>query len=116
MSVYHTRKVRNLAALLLTLLGISHVAQLWLQETDGATLFTALLGMVYLVLALGLSGQSRFALWATSVTAITDIAANGLLMSPDPQDPLVMWHFAIDGIVAALCIYILYNTRFTDMD
>jgi hypothetical protein len=72
--------------------------------------------MLYLLLALGLSGQSRFALWATSVTAIADAAAIGVFSSPTAQHPLVMWHCAIDGIVAILCLYILYRTRLADMD
>lgn len=116
MSVYHTRKVRNLAALLFMLSGISHVAQLWFRETDATALFTALLGMLYLLLALGLSGQSRFALWATSASAIAGAAAGRKLLSPTALDPLVIWHFAIDGIVAALCLYVLYRTRHADMD
>ena len=116
MTVYRTRKVRNLAALLFMLSGLSHVAQLWFRDTDGAALLTALLGMLYLLLALGLSGQSRFALWATSVTAIPGAAAGTLLLSPDPFDPLVVWHYAVDGTVAALCLYILYRTRFAEMD
>jgi hypothetical protein len=112
---HHARNVRNLAAFLLMLSGISHVAQLWFRETDATALFTALVGMVYLVLALGLSGQSRFALWATGVTLVTD-GVNSVLWSPKAANPLIMWHIAIDGIVAVLCVYILYRTRFADMD
>ena len=43
MSVYPTRKARNIAAFLTLLSGFSHVAQLWFRETDGTALLTAAL-------------------------------------------------------------------------
>ena len=41
-------RLRNLAAILITLSGIVHIAALWLRELNGAALADALLGAVYL--------------------------------------------------------------------
>ena len=115
MQVYHTRKIRNLAAFLLMISGISHVAQLWLRDTDGDVLLTALLGMLFLLLALGLSGQSRFALWASGEVAMAH-AGSELAPGIDLYDALTLWHLSADIVVATLCLYILYRTRFAEMD
>ncbi|MDJ0878788.1 MAG: hypothetical protein QNI86_09265 [Halieaceae bacterium] len=116
MAVYATRKIRNTAALLMMLSGISHVAQLWYRETNAATLLTALAGMYYLLLALGLSGQSRFTLWISTIS----VSAGGVMrtgqLGTAAPDPALAWHLAMDLSVAALCLYILYRTRFADMD
>jgi hypothetical protein len=116
MSVYPTRKARNIAAFLTLLSGFSHVAQLWFRETDGTALLTAAAGMIYLLLGLGLSGQSRFALWATTVTAAAGASAGRSLLSAGTSELLLRWHLLADLMVAMLCVYILYTTRDVDMD
>ena len=116
MSVYRTRRVRNLAAVLMLLSGVTHISQLWYRETDGVALFTAMTGMVYLLLGLGLSGQSRFALLASSFAVIANGVANGTTLSTSAIDPLLWWHVCIDATVAVLCLYILYATRSDVMD
>jgi hypothetical protein len=116
MSVHGTRSIRNIAALLVSLSGVTHVAQLWFRDIDEGSLLTALIGMVYLLLGLGLSGQSRFTLWAC---AITTLAAAGLgltLLTPSEPDALLVWHITADVIAGPLCLYILYRTRYADMD
>ncbi len=116
MSVYGTRKIRNLAAVLTLLSGCTHIAQLWFRETDGPVLLTALVGAVYLLLGLGLSGQSRFALWASAV-AVCASAAGRIGLQTDPAaDWLTIWHLMADTVIAALCLTILYRTRYADMD
>ena len=116
MSVYRPRKARYLAACLTFLSGFSHVAQLWFRETDGTALLTAAVGMIYLLLGLGLSGQSRFALWATAVAAGTGASAGSRLLSEGTSELLILWHKFADVIIALLCVYILYTTRDVDMD
>ncbi len=116
MAVYATRKIRNTAALLMMFNGVSHVAQLWLRETSAATLLTALGGMYYLLLALGLSGQSRFTLWISAVSVIAGAALRSGQLDPGTPDATLAWHLSLDITVAALCLYILYRTRFADMD
>ncbi|MEH6583211.1 MAG: hypothetical protein V7754_14815 [Halioglobus sp.] len=55
--------MRDIAATLLTLSGISHIALLWFLDIDAMSLTGALLGALYLIIGIGLYGQSRFALF-----------------------------------------------------
>ncbi len=116
MSVYATRKFRNAAAMLMMLSGITHVGQLWFRDTTPLNLATALIGMYYLLLALGLSGRSRFTLWITSVSVLAGAAATSSLWTPGSPNPLLLWHLTADALVAALCLYLLFRTRYADMD
>jgi hypothetical protein len=114
--VYATRRIRNFAATLMLLSGLSHVGQLWLVKLDSQAMLAALVGMLYLLIGLGLSGQSRFTLWiACALPAAA--AAFGLSMLVDNmRQPLLIWHVAADALVATLCMYILFRTRHADMD
>ncbi len=116
MPVYATRKIRNTAAVLMLAAGISHISQLWLRDIDVTSLSFGLLGMYYLVLALGLSGRSRFTLWITSISVVTS-ASHAVSRWPSGQlDPLLAGHILVDITVACLCLYILFRTRHTTMD
>ena len=87
MPVVETRKVRDLAAALMLLAGITHVAQLWIYPLDGATIFAALFGMFYFLIALGLAGRSRFSLWVGVVIPALGISAGiDRYLSPSPVD------------------------------
>jgi hypothetical protein len=59
-------RLRNIAATLLSLSGLAHIAGLWFRDIDTQVLVGAVFGAVYLYIGIGLYGQSRFAL----VTAI----------------------------------------------
>jgi hypothetical protein len=113
---YATRRIRNTAAVLMLSSGLSHIAQLWFEETDTITLLTALTGMYYLVLALGLSGQSRFTVWITALSVAAAGAVRGPAWDANAPDPVLTAHLAVDAVVAALCVFILYRTRFADTD
>ncbi len=116
MPVQATRNVRNAAAVLMLGAGVSHISQLWLRSVDAETLLFGLLGMYYLVLALGLSGRSRFTLWITTLSVLAS-AAHGINRWPSGQiDPLLGGHVAVDITVAGLCIYVLIRTRHAPMD
>lgn len=58
-----TYLMRQLAALLVTASGLWQIAGLWLGDLDAAHLLSALVGAVYLLIGLGLFGQSRFTLF-----------------------------------------------------
>ena len=76
---------------------------------------TALIGAYFLLLALGLSGQSRFVLLLTAASVSMDVllgAAGGL----HSNGPLQNWHMALEAAIACLCCYVLYKTRFLEMD
>ena len=113
MPVYATRKLRNLATALVLVSGISHVAQLWFVELDGPALITALIGMFYLLICLGLAGASRFTLW---IGVFIPALAAGISVSLLPQQPMLLVHTATDAVVIAICGYILVRTRHAEMD
>jgi hypothetical protein len=116
MPVNATRKLRNLAAALMLVSGLTHVGQLWFVKLDGEALLAALLGMFYLLISLGLSGQSRFTLWLA--IALPAAAATGAILEPEssPLPALLIWHVAVDIAVAGFCAYILFRTRYSEMD
>lgn len=63
MSPENTERLRNTAATLITACGISHIAELWLRDIDITALAGALFGAGYLIIGIGLFGQSRFVLF-----------------------------------------------------
>ena len=116
MPVYATRKIRNLTAALMLLSGLTHIGQLWFVKLGADVVIAALLGMFYLLIGLGLSGQSRFTLWIASVLPAAGAAAGISLLLDNMHQPLLLWHVAADTLVATMCIYILIRTRHADMD
>ncbi|MFK8049168.1 MAG: hypothetical protein AB8B81_12135 [Halioglobus sp.] len=63
MSPENTVRLRNTAATLITACGTSHIAELWLRDIDTTALTGALFGAGYLIVGIGLFGQSRFVLF-----------------------------------------------------
>ena len=116
MPVYATRRLRNLAATLMLLSGLTHVGQLWFVKLDGYAVSAALLGMFYLLISLGLSGRSRFTLWLAS--CLPAAVAYAAVLKPETKliSTLWLWHIAVDIAVPCLCLYILYRTRHSEMD
>jgi hypothetical protein len=102
-------KLRNLAATLLTLSGIAHIAALWLRELDGAALADALLGAVYLIIGIGLFGQSRFSLF---MAIVVPAVAAALVFNafPDPND-IYRARIAVEAIVVLSCTVVLWSVR-----
>lgn len=116
MPVYATRRIRNSAATLMLLSGLTHIGQLWLVKLDGQALLAALLGMFYLLIGLGLSGQSRFTLWIASALPAAAAAFSLPILLDDIHQPLLIWHVTADTLVASLCIFVLFRTRHAEMD
>jgi hypothetical protein len=116
MPVYATRNLRNLAAALMLMSGLTHIGQLWFVKLDGNVLLAALLGMFYLLVSLGLSGRSRFTLWLAS--CLPAAAAGAAVLKPETRslETLWIWHIGADIAVPCLCLYILYRTRHSEMD
>ena len=116
MPVYATRNLRNLAATLMLLSGLTHVGQLWFVKLGGYALLAALLGMFYLLISLGLSGRSRFTLWLAS--CLPAAAAYAAVLKPETRllPTLWFWHIGVDIAVTCLCLYILFRTRHSEMD
>lgn len=97
--------LRNLAALLATLSGACQCLALWLLPTTPVLLGTALLGSVYLILALGLFGISRLSLFL-AITLLPLRSWFGVLPLDIPN-----WEFlriACDIAIALLCLPMLW--------
>jgi hypothetical protein len=102
-------KLRKLAATLLTLSGIAHIAALWLRELNGAALADALLGAVYLIIGIGLFGQSRFSLF---MAIVIPAAAAALVLNAFPEhDDIYRTRIAVDAIVILSCTVVLWSVR-----
>jgi hypothetical protein len=98
-------KLRNLAAILVTLSGAGQCFSLWLLPTTPTLLGTALLGSLYLLLGLGLFGIGRMSP-LLAVVALPLRSWFGLM----PLD-IPAWEFlriACDAAVALLCLPVLW--------
>ena len=103
--------LRNLAATLLTLSGISHIAVLWLRDVNLTVLTDASFGAVYLFIGIGLYGHSKFVLLpAIIVPAIGAwlALANNELSS---FSTLGLSQLSVDLIIIALSAIVLFSVR-----
>jgi hypothetical protein len=116
MPVFETRKFRDLAAALMLLAGVTHVAQLWLYALSGTTVLAALLGMFYFLIALGLAGRSRFSLWVGVMIPGLGAAAGLQFYLSRPPVELTLLNVCINSLVVILCAYTLFRTRHAEMD
>lgn len=66
--------LRLLAAILITVSGIGQVAMLWFRDLTGAALTDAMMGVVYIIIGIGLQGQSRFTLFLAIAVPATAAA------------------------------------------
>jgi len=102
---------RLLAAFLITLSGIGLVAMLWFRELTGAVLIDAMLGVVYIIIGIGLQGQSRFTLFvAIGVPATAAL----LVLNSTPTGavaPLQLARLVIDLAVILCAAVALADTR-----
>jgi hypothetical protein len=92
-------RLRNLAALLITLSGTGQVAMLWFRELTGSAVVDAMMGVTYIIIGIGLQGQSRFTLFVAIV--VPAIAASFVLnTTPDGAlSKLQMVRLAMDAAV-----------------
>jgi hypothetical protein len=101
--------LRNFAATLITLSGTGLIASLWLRDLTGAALADALLGSVYLIIGIGLFGQSRFTLFMAIV--IPAAAAIFLLNAFPHPGQLHTTRIAVDAAVIVCSAIVLWNVR-----
>ncbi len=101
--------LRRLAAVLTCLSGLWQVAGLWLAPLTAQTVLDALCGSVYLLIAVGLAGQSRFALWlAIAVTAC--MLWFNFTGEPPLERPALI-RAAVDALIILLSIRVLWLLR-----
>lgn len=103
------RRLRNFAATLITVSGIGHVAALWHRDLNEVALLDALLGAVYLIIGLGLYGQSRFTLFMG--IAVPAAAAAYVHLNFPGASLVYSARLAVDAVVVFCCIIILWQVR-----
>jgi hypothetical protein len=104
-------RLRVLAAMLITLSGIGQVAALWFRELTGAALIDAFIGVVYIIIGIGLQGQSRFTLFL-AIAAPAAAAALVLNSTPDgAHSALQIGRLLVDLAVIVCSTLVLANTR-----
>lgn len=101
--------LRNTAATLMCVSGIGQIASLWLRELTANALVDGLWGTVYLVIGIGLFGQSRFSLF---LAMVIPTAATGILFYTVAQpEQVYALRIAIDVVVVLLCAVVLWEMR-----
>jgi len=107
-----TSFLRQVAATLMCLSGAGQVAALWFRALDGVAVADALSGCVYLVVGIGLFGQSRLSLFLGIVIAATAI---GLIhhLAPEPVQAYRL-RTTIDGFIIVFCAIALWRVRRLD--
>lgn len=111
-----TRRARDLAAALMLCGGVLNIAQLWLFPLTGTTIIAAVSGLMYLLIFLGLAGQSRFTLWlAVFIPGVGVAAAIARYLSADPAN-IALVNVGLNLTVIIICVTILLRTRHEQMD
>ena len=86
--------------------GIALVASLWLRDLENAAVVDAVLGAVYLITAIGLSGHSRFSLY---LGIAIPLAVSAVHYAPlDPPQAIDDLRPAADLVIALLSAAILW--------
>lgn len=112
----NTPRLRNFCATLITLSGVSHIAELWLRDLNLAAVLNALLGATFLFIGIALYGRSRFALFLTVVvpTTAAALALNGYYIDGSSArvfDTLARAQTSSEIIAALFCAIILFTVR-----
>jgi hypothetical protein len=103
-------RLRNLAALLVTLSGIGQVAMLWFRPLTGAAVTDAVIGFTYIIIGIGLQGQSRFTLFVAIAVCAT---AAALILNSEPlgtMASLQQTRLTLDLAVILCCGIVLAKT------
>lgn len=100
---------RLLAAALVTSSGAGRIASLWFRELNEAAVMSLLLGGIYLIMGIGLFGQSRFTLFvAAAVCSVVGLYLLGNL--PGLHGAQILAALA-DFIVVVCCAMVLWDRR-----
>lgn len=100
-------RLRTLAALLATISGAALSASLWFLPTTPTLLATALCGALYLILALGLFGTSRFTLF---LAVAVPLARAWLGLYPLPLEGWEQLRTVTDVAIALTCVPVLWSS------
>jgi hypothetical protein len=104
------QQLRLLPALTIALSGVCQVAALWFRELDDAAVIDALIGAVYLFIAIGLFGRSRFTLF---VGIVVPLIAGAFALANWQQlpEPWLALRLAADAVITLGCTVVLWRVR-----
>jgi hypothetical protein len=102
---------RRLAAALLLLSGLTHVAQLLVYPGQADVVAAAAFGGLYFLLGLYLLRPARAALWCATVFPLIGGSLGLLRYLKVRSNPFSLWHVAIDVVVIAICVSLLLQGR-----
>lgn len=108
MPVTQGTPLRNATALLTCVSAVGQISLLWVLELGAAVLGVAFAGCLYLMLALGLFGVSRFALFLAAV-----LPAARAFSAWNPL-PVLAWEQLRtigDLVIAMLALFLLWRSR-----
>ena len=104
-----TSFLRLLAATLVIGSGTGRVASLWFRELNIEAVASMLVGAVYLIIGIGLCGQSRFTLFmGIAIPAAATLYYQSWLSRGDAVQSA---RFAADVTVAFVCLVVLWRVR-----
>lgn len=105
----HLKRLPRLAAVLLIVSGLTHVAQLAVYSRDTHVIAAGAFGVVYGAVGLLLVRGSRAGLWL----AITLPSVGGVLgiwrFMFVHRNPFSVFHVAIDVLVVSICGYLVFR-------
>lgn len=103
--------LRLLAATLVTASGAGRITSLWFRDLDEAAVSALIAGSIYLIIGIGLFGQSRFALFvaiAMCATTAFFLLQRHELSQLQPAQQLAI---LADGLTVACCSAVLVLRR-----
>lgn len=104
-----TSSARFAAAVIASVSGLGQIAALWLRDLSGAAVGDALLGAIYLLIAIGLFGRSRLSLFLAAIVPAAAAISTAYRM-PHPED-ITMLRIALDLSIIVFSTLELWRTR-----
>jgi len=103
-------RIRYLAAGLLCLTGILHVAQLAVATLDASTVIAVLFGVAYLAIGVFLFRDNKTAVYLGAIVPLVGLllATAGMFMKPTL---LGAFFIAIDVVVVLSCFYLIFKSK-----
>jgi len=104
-----TKFLRGVAAALITLAGTTLIATLWLRELTEPAVIDAVIGGIYIIIGIGLFGQSRFSLFLGILVPTVSIAVIWLTLQP--IDQVYRLRMSVDAAAAIFSLLALWRVR-----
>lgn len=111
MNLFSLKKLRVVAAILVTLSGVMRVTSLWFRELDQQAVIALLVGAVYLITGIGLFGHSRFALFVAIIACATTSWLMTDFFTLPAMYPAQLAAVAADSLTVLICALVLWQVR-----